>query len=96
MHPQRDNGHRSAIAVVGRVKDFLKVHGHVDALDHRQVVVRLQDLFETVAQAAVADYEIQAPGRQIVVVDLRQAVRVKCYADLVVRPAPAPATQDLG
>src|SRR5437764_546110 len=51
MDPQRADGYRSAIAVVGRVDNFLEVQGYVEAFDHGQVIKHLQDLFWTVIQS---------------------------------------------
>src|SRR2546426_551839 len=44
VYPQRADRHGSAVAVISGVNDFLEIQGHVDALEHRQVVIDLQDL----------------------------------------------------
>src|SRR5262249_44585297 len=66
VHAQRNDGDRPAVAVVGRVYDFLEVCSHVNALDHLQVVKGFQDLLRAVIQSAVANDEIEPAGRQVI------------------------------
>src|SRR5207253_170721 len=94
MYSQRADRHRSAIAIVGGVDDFLKVPGHVDAFYHGQVIEDLHDLLWSVIQGAVADDEIQAAGSQVFVVHLGEAVGIECETDLVVWPTPASALEE--
>src|SRR5215471_421756 len=94
MHTQRHDGHRTAVAVVGWVNDFLEVGRYENALAHFHTVEGFQDLLRGVIQSAVADDEIQAAGRQVVSVSPFQAVDSIAQADKVVRAAPAFPLQD--
>src|SRR5262249_1349427 len=93
VHSYRRNEHRAAIAVVGRVEDFLKIARDEDPLDYGQVVERFQDVFGPVMELAVADDEVQAAGSQVFVVGLLQAIDSQGQTNLVVRPAPGCALE---
>ena len=92
VHAHREHGHRAAVAVVRRVGDPLVVEAHVREVQHRERIVRLDDLFSPrVRQAAIAHEQAQTTGVQIALAIGGYAVENAGDAQRVVAAAPARA-----
>src|SRR5271157_2579597 len=94
VHAYRADLYRAALGVVRGVDDLLEVERYHDSLRYTPVVVRLQNLFQTILQPAVADDEAEAPGGQVIAMRTGYSIEDPSQADPVVWPAPAAPAHD--
>src|ERR1700726_4072401 len=83
VKPRRRNEDRTAISVVTRVADGLKIDGKIHAAPEGGGVIPLDDAFRPEAEGAVAKKEPQPAGGEIVAVHVRESVLYRCDPDLV-------------
>src|SRR5208337_2930348 len=94
VHAYRADLYGAALGVVRGVDDLLEVERHHDSGRYLPGVVRLQNLFQTILQPAVADDEAQAPGLQVIAMRTGYSIEDPSQADPVVWPAPAAPAHD--
>src|SRR5262245_5825865 len=91
MKPAGSHRDRSAIPVVAGVVDVLQAGGRGPSSPQPRGVVRLDDGFAAVREAAVAEQETEAAEAQVLAMRFGQAVGHERDADLVLAAPPSVA-----